>query len=65
MKRYRNFACLTRDYIRVYKEIDKQKLLRLDMTEQETLKDAYKKGKIPIECKVSIENIGRDGNVSI
>ena len=51
MERCRNFPRLTRDYMRVYKEMVKQKMLCPDMTEQEALEDAYKKGEIPIECK--------------
>ena len=57
MERCRNFARLTRDYMRVYKEMAAQKLLRPNMTEQEALEDAYSKGEIPIECKASIEKL--------
>ena len=57
IERCRHFARLTRDYMRVYKEMAAQKLLRPNMTEQEALENAYKNGEIPIECKASIEKM--------
>ena len=50
------FSQLTREYMRVYKEMAIQKVLRLAMTEEEALEEAYKNESNPTTCKDTVDN---------
>ena len=57
LKRCRNFARLTRDYMRVYAEMAIQKLLHPELTEVEALEAAYQNGTLPVDCKANMDQM--------